>query len=163
MQMKKKVRRKKLKREKAFVSLFVPRDKNMQKFQKLVSQVCTKEKKDTASIISKNTFFSWSLKIIFVSKMKRKSKKLLMRNLQITNISKARKWTHSVIDESPSRPQKIVRIEPKNGDKFEVMTEPKPAKQFILQTRTKIIGRLRKRMKPRDAVKHPGKLKREQH
>ena len=60
----------------------------------------------------------------------------------------------SVTITSPSRKEKVIKIETKGNESYEITAKAKPSKDFTITT---IKGRKKRRLKPRWAVQNPKK------
>ena len=93
-----------------------------------------------------NLYHSWISYIVIFSLRATKKPKLMSRKRKITlmkNLASANRVKAGRIEIlSPARPKKVFRVETKENDKFEVISDPKPAKHFTINT---VIGRKRKR------------------
>ena len=89
-------------------------------------------------------------------------KKVLLANLAAANKAKTKK-RHNVelTVVSPSRPKKRIKIEPKIGQTIDIVTEPRPTKEFRIKAKKKV-GRKKKKLRSEWAVQNLAEHKRKQ-
>ena len=64
---------------------------------------------------------------------------MLLANLAAANKAKTKKRRNVELTVvSPSRPKKIIKIEPKIGQTIDIVTEPRPPNEFRIKTIKKV-------------------------